>query len=758
MRGRGFFSKRLLVGVSLLVLTSCGGGGGGGGSAAATTPAPSGPPPGTPVAVSLPSQGVIYTNEYNNSTYLALIRADGAYLKGATGSGINIAQIDGGVVAANSELAGKVISRIDLTGTTPGGGAPEHGTAIASLMVAVRDGAGLMGVAYGARVYDLNVFQPGVGPGADPFATDSDIARALRVVAGTDPTYTGVNAKVVNMSLGGNAPFDPAVLAAMKQVVGLDKVIVLAAGNDGAAQPEGSARSAADPALQLHTIIVGSVTSNNVIAPFSNKAGAYANYYLVAPGVNLPAISDTGAPVTISGTSASTALVSASIAVLAQAFPFLRGDELVRLLKITATDLGDPGVDAVYGYGLINLNSAMNPVGPLSIPTGSTVEGSAVPLGSVYVTTGSVLGSVENGTLVALDSFNRPYDVGTSAVAGRSARGTLFNHFAGISGATVGSGMGSLLASWHMPRGAHLSLRSGNAVIGMSDTYAVALTDRVIGAVFRNARPSQLMAMQGFDPSTDRGQPLFTVTADNALPQAGFLGQGLSAVAYGFRGEDYLASIAYGAGWNAQAGQSSFMQASLAFKAAGIEWGIATSLLKEEDTVLGGYTSGSNLKGAFGRTIYTTLTASYPINSWRMDLAYTRATLDRGALATGFNLKGVEAEAMSFTILGPAGLREGDLLGFRMGQPLRASRGSVETFLPVGRSFSGDILRAPQRLGIRPDGREIDLELGYATPLPEVQIGQRADLRLNAFYARQPGNMRNAADALGAAVQFTLEW
>ncbi len=757
IRSRDFFSKHLLVGVSFLVLTSCGGGGGGG-STVAPTPTPSGPPPGTPIVVALPPQGAIYTAEYGNSTYLALINADAAYLKGATGSSINIAQIDGGVVVANSELAGKVITRIDLTGVAPGGGAPDHGTAVASLMVAVRDGAGLMGVAYGARIYDLNVFQPGVGPGADPFANDSDIARALNIAAGIDPAYPGIDAKVVNMSLGGNSPFDPPALAAMKQVAGRDKVIVLAAGNDGAAQPEASARIAADPALQLRTIIVGSVTSSNVIAPFSNRAGAYANYYLVAPGVNLPAVSDTGGYVSISGTSASTPLVSASIALLAEAFPFLDGDQLVHLLKITATDLGDPGIDAVYGNGLINLDNAMNPVGPLSIPTGSSVGASIVPLGSVFVSTGSVLGSLQDGTLMALDSFNRPYNVGTRSLAGPSARTTLFDRVTGIGGATVGTGMGSLLTEWQVPRGAQAFLTKGGSISGTSDTYAVALTNNLIGAMFRNARPSQLLAMQGLEPANETGQPLFAVTADNALPQASFFTHGLSAVAYGFRGENFVASVAYGAGANTQAAQSSFMQASIAFKAAGVDWGVATSLLTEDETVLGGYTSGSYLKGAYGRTAFTTLTASYSLDAWRMDFAYTHAALDRGALASGLELKGVKANAMSFTLSGPAGWRGGDLLGLRIGQPLRASSGGVEAFLPVGRTFEGEIIRAQQRLGIEPEGRELDLELGYTTPLPEIKIGQGADLRVNAFYVRQPGNMRNAEDALGAAVQFTLDW
>lgn len=747
----------------MLALVSCGGGGGGGGAAATPTPpAPTPPtptpPPGTPVPIALPSQGFIYTAEFSNSTYLSLIRADGAYAKGATGNGIRIALIDGGVVDTSPEFAGKVISHVDLTGVSPGGGAADHGTAVASLMVAVRDSAGLMGAAYGATLYDLNVFQAGIGPGASRFADDTDIAAALDVVSGLHGTYSATDARVVNMSLGSNSAFDPIVVTALANVAALDKVIVIAAGNDGAAVPQATARVASDASLRDYTLIVGAVTAGNVMAPFSNRAGGYGSYYIVAPGVNLPVVSNAGGYANVSGTSAAAPLVSAAVAIVAEAFPFLSAPELVRLLKVTATDLGNAGVDSIYGNGLLNLEAALNPVGPLMFVSGSSVGSASTPMGSIHVTTGSVLGGLQSGTLAAFDSFNRPYNVGTASLAGAAGRSTLFDRVRGVGGATLGTGMGSLLSSWQGVRGAQLMLTSGNAVTGSSNTYAVALTDRLVGAMFRNARPSQLMAIEGVEPATAKGQPLFAVTADNAVPESAFFNQGLSAVAYGFRGDGYFASLAYGAGENAQAEQSRLMQASLGFKAAGINWGVTASLLSEEETVLGGYTSGSNLKGAYGRTSFTTLSASYAIEKWSLDFAYTHADVNDGALATGLDLKNVRADAMSLTLSGPAGLRDDDMLGFRVAQPLRAVGGSVEAFLPVGRTMSGEIIRANQSLKLGPTGREIDLELAYATPLPEIGIGQGADLRLNAFYVTQPGNLRNASDAIGAAMQFTFAW
>ncbi|MFG5382744.1 hypothetical protein ACEWPN_16385, partial [Yoonia sp. R2-816] len=46
----------------------------------------------------------------------------------------------------------------------------------------------------------------------------------------------------------------------------------------------------------------------------------------------------------------------------------------------SADDLGDPGVEAIYGHGLLNLERAMRPIGELVVYQGRTTESDAMPL------------------------------------------------------------------------------------------------------------------------------------------------------------------------------------------------------------------------------------------------------------------------------------------------------------------------------------------------------------------------------------------
>ena len=65
------------------------------------------------------------------------------------------------------------------------------------------------------------------------------------------------------------------------------------------------------------------------------------------------------------GTSLAAPRVTGKMAITAQKFPNLNAEQLVNLAKHTATDLGDTGVDQIYGHGKINLTGMLSPVGRL---------------------------------------------------------------------------------------------------------------------------------------------------------------------------------------------------------------------------------------------------------------------------------------------------------------------------------------------------------------------------------------------------------
>lgn len=67
------------------------------------------------------------------------------------------------------------------------------------------------------------------------------------------------------------------------------------------------------------------------------------------------------------GTSASAAVVSGIAALVSEAFPWMGGRNLQTTLLTTATDLGAPGVDPVFGWGMVNADRAVR--GPAAFLT-----------------------------------------------------------------------------------------------------------------------------------------------------------------------------------------------------------------------------------------------------------------------------------------------------------------------------------------------------------------------------------------------------
>lgn len=107
-------------------------------------------------------------------------------------------------------------------------------------------------------------------------------------------------------------------------------------------------------------IWVGSLTDDGTaLADYSHSAGDMGNDFIVAHDDILSA--GDGA-----GTSFAAPRVAGAAALIRHKFPGLDGFQLKDLLLTTATDIGDPGVDTVYGHGKLNLNNALSPQGDLT--------------------------------------------------------------------------------------------------------------------------------------------------------------------------------------------------------------------------------------------------------------------------------------------------------------------------------------------------------------------------------------------------------
>jgi hypothetical protein len=242
-----------------------------------------------------------------------------------------------------------------------------HGNAVASLLVADHDGQGVQGIAPNARVAAYNPF--------DDSGTASWNDVRMGIVA-----LKNQRASIINISLGvkgwtlnpeWNSVFSNSAVSASRN----NTVYVVAAGNDGISQTQNIAWNAAtSPAL----IVVGSVDPQGVISQFSNRPGTacltqnsvcsagskLADRFVVAPG-ELLLVSDGNRGLgRVSGTSFAAPLVSGTIALLHDRWPWLANypKESVDIILSTAKDLGAPGTDAVYGRGLIDVEASQSPI------------------------------------------------------------------------------------------------------------------------------------------------------------------------------------------------------------------------------------------------------------------------------------------------------------------------------------------------------------------------------------------------------------
>ena len=106
-------------------------------------------------------------------------------------------------------------------------------------------------------------------------------------------------------------------------------------------------------------MFVGALDGNStMLAPYSQAAGKMQYDYLVAHASVL-SFGDHG------GTSFAAPRVAGAAALVRHRFPNLDGPQLKQVLLQTAEDLGAAGVDEVFGWGELDILSALSPVGNL---------------------------------------------------------------------------------------------------------------------------------------------------------------------------------------------------------------------------------------------------------------------------------------------------------------------------------------------------------------------------------------------------------
>ena len=352
------------------------------------------------------------TPEYRADWGLEAMRAADAYATGYTGLGITVGVVDSGIYTAHPEFADGRVKPLTIAGTFGSKGyyfmdwtgAPDdlspqpsffekgepykvpgtydptfndpHGTHVTGSIAAARNGVGMHGVAFDAKVYVTNTH-----------ATDESIYGANADYAYFKKAYgslAAAGARAINSSWGSPPPTDnyntlaglreaytkfdgklgyvDALAAVAKQY---NIIQVFAAGNTGWANP--NVRSSLPyfrPDLGKNWLAIGAAGrgANGSTAPkdvilvdYSNRAGAAKYWYVVAPGdainstvpIHTPdavwSATDWGVDpnhqtgyTTVDGTSMAAPHATGALAVIMQRYPYMTNTQARDVLLTTA--------------------------------------------------------------------------------------------------------------------------------------------------------------------------------------------------------------------------------------------------------------------------------------------------------------------------------------------------------------------------------------------------------------------------------------
>ena len=286
--------------------------------------------------------------EYEDAWGVSHIGSNALHDRNIRGAGVKIAVLDTGIDYNHPDLDGNFVAGDNFISIDPDNHDPyddswnSHGTHVAGIIAAERNGEGVVGVAPEASIYAIKVLD-GAG-----FGTLSSLIAGIEWAVANEMDLANMSIEV-GMDF---ASLEQACAAA--EEAGL--LIVAAAGNSFGDEMMYPAR--------YGSVIAVTATGMDDAALSLSAVGPEME--LAAPGDGIYSTTANGGYDLLTGTSQAAPHVTGVAAlVFSSGFDMdLNGDGIVdqsdvRLrLRQTALDLGEPGMDNVYGYGLISAAAA----------------------------------------------------------------------------------------------------------------------------------------------------------------------------------------------------------------------------------------------------------------------------------------------------------------------------------------------------------------------------------------------------------------
>jgi hypothetical protein len=282
------------------------------------------------------------------------------------GSGIKVAILDTGIDYDHPDLHDNYMGGIDYVNDDDDPMDDRgHGTHCAGIVAAVDNGMGVIGAAPEVSLYGVKMLD------SEGHGSYSDLIAGIEWSVNNDM-------QVISMSISGGSP-SQALQDACDAASNSGVLLVASAGNNGNPwMPPGGWDNVGYPA-KYESVIAVAATDSMDERPYWSSTGASVE--LAAPGVDINSTYWDDTYATIDGTSMACPHVSGTAAlILATPEDTARdadndgtyetnGDgvwtnnEVRAILQATADDLGDPGRDNSYGFGLVNASKAAPPSG-----------------------------------------------------------------------------------------------------------------------------------------------------------------------------------------------------------------------------------------------------------------------------------------------------------------------------------------------------------------------------------------------------------
>lgn len=252
-------------------------------------------------------------------------------------SDVIVAVVDTGVDMEHPEFEGKLVEGHNvLDGSNKPQDDNGHGTHVSGVIAAKTNNKdGIAGMTWKSKLMPIKAI------GADGSGSAVDIAQGIYWA-------TDHGADVINLSVG-NYTSSAALKEACKYAYDNNVVLVAASGNDASDQPS-------YPAAYDEVLSVAAVDHLKERADFSNF-GDYVD--VAAPGVDIPSTYIYSDYASLSGTSMACPHVAALAALVRSVHPDMKSHDVMELIRSSALDLGPPGHDQLYGFGMIDVNRTL---------------------------------------------------------------------------------------------------------------------------------------------------------------------------------------------------------------------------------------------------------------------------------------------------------------------------------------------------------------------------------------------------------------